>query len=185
GRAAARSQSNRSRPSASINSRKPRSFVSDPDCSPNTRKNRISTPITRTKITRRSAPGTMSNQLKTGSYTDGRSDRTTSAVPSTVTVIRLRRLIRRRSYAWIAMGNRPIPATIPRIRTAVTGASTRPDRAPPILRKDVVDDHAVLEPFDRREHRFDERLVQQVRTETEIEQFGVRRVVVVLFGFDA
>src|SRR6266516_3550444 len=185
GRAAARSQSNRSRPSASINSRSPRSFVSEPVWSLNTRKSRSRTPITRTKITRRSAPGTMSNQLKTGSYTDGRSYRTMSAVPSRLATIMLRRLIRRRSYAWTAMRNRPIPAMIPRILTAVTGASSRVDRSPPILRKDVIDDHAILEPFDRREHRLDECLVQQVRSQTEIQQLRVCGVVVVLLGFDA
>src|SRR5204863_2386673 len=108
-----------------------------------------------------------------------------SAVPSRLATIRLRRLIRRRSYAWTDMRNRPIPATIPRILTAVMDASSRADRSPTILRKDVIDDHAILETFDRREHRSDECLVQQVRSQTEIQQLRVCGVVVVLLGLDA
>ena len=38
-----------------------------------------------------------------------------------------------------------------------------------IPRKDVVDDHAVTEALDRREHRFDQGLVEEMRPEAEIQ----------------
>ena len=75
GEAAARSQSNRSLPKRLDQQPEPRSFVSDPDWSRSTRKNRSEDADHQDEDhSRRSAPGTMSNQLNTGSY-DGRSER--------------------------------------------------------------------------------------------------------------
>ena len=48
-------------------------------------------------------------------------------------------------------------------------------RAPAVLRQDVIDDHAVLVSLDRREHRLDQRLRQQVRLQAQVEQLRVGR----------
>ncbi len=50
--------------------------------------------------------------------------------------------------------------------------------------QDVIGDHAVLVPLDHVEHRPDQRLGEQVRSQTELRQLGVRGVVVVLLQLD-
>ena len=77
GASAARSQSNRSRPSASTSSRIIRSFVSPSDCTRTTRKNRTMIARITTNSTRRSLPGATSNQPNSGPYTEGRIASTT------------------------------------------------------------------------------------------------------------
>src|SRR6266545_364566 len=85
----------------------------------------------------------------------------------------------------MAMERNATAASPPRIRRAImvhpsAWGALASRGTPPGARHDVIQDDAILVPFDGREHRLDECLRQQVGIQPEVEELHVRRVVVML-----